>query len=87
MVLVMRDVTAERQLWEQLRQADYDALTGLPNRAHFERRLDGSGEREVGVGTLFSPTQVPRRLHDLHLQSRSCLMTGSSRGGEAEWAT
>ncbi|MFT4103562.1 MAG: EAL domain-containing protein [Burkholderiaceae bacterium] len=39
-VLVLRDATAERALTERLRyQASHDALTGLPNRAEFERCL------------------------------------------------
>jgi diguanylate cyclase (GGDEF)-like protein/PAS domain S-box-containing protein len=55
MVLVMRDVTAERQLWEQLRhQADHDALTGLPNRAHFERRLELAMQQSAGERARFT---------------------------------
>jgi PAS domain S-box-containing protein len=39
LVLVMRDVTHERRLSDQLRyQATHDALTGLANRSHFEHR-------------------------------------------------
>lgn len=39
-VVVMRDVTTERHLSDQLHhQAMHDVLTGLPNRAQFEQRL------------------------------------------------
>ncbi len=55
MVLVMRDVTAERDLWEKLRhQADHDALTGLANRAHFERRLELSMQECADDGMHFT---------------------------------
>lgn len=55
MVLVMRDVTAERDLWEQLRhQADHDALTGLPNRAYFERRLELSMQGRADARARFT---------------------------------
>jgi diguanylate cyclase (GGDEF)-like protein/PAS domain S-box-containing protein len=52
MVLVLRDITQEHAFTERLEhQASHDALTGLVNRAEFERRLraatDGPrGERE-----------------------------------------
>jgi diguanylate cyclase (GGDEF)-like protein/PAS domain S-box-containing protein len=55
MVLVMRDVAPERQLWEQLRrQADHDALTGLPNRAQFERRLELAMQASADPGARFT---------------------------------
>lgn len=41
LVLVMRDVTLERRLSDQLRhQATHDALTGLANRSCFEHQLE-----------------------------------------------
>ncbi|MEO7775808.1 MAG: EAL domain-containing protein [Steroidobacteraceae bacterium] len=55
MVLVLRDITQEHAFTEQLEhQASHDALTGLVNRAEFERRLRGAvdssrGEREHAV--------------------------------------
>lgn len=40
-VIIFRDVTAQRQLAQQLTyQATHDALTGLVNRQEFERRLE-----------------------------------------------
>jgi len=40
-VLTLRDVTERRELEAQLtRQAYHDALTGLPNRRHFQQRLE-----------------------------------------------
>ena len=40
LLAVMRDVTPQRALAHRLRhQATHDALTGLPNRAHFRERL------------------------------------------------
>jgi len=46
LVIVMRDVTPERRLADELRhQATHDALTGLPNRAHFEKSLDATLQR------------------------------------------
>ena len=55
MVLVMRDVAAERHLWDQLRhEADHDALTGLPNRAYFERRLETSMREATHQGARFT---------------------------------
>jgi diguanylate cyclase (GGDEF)-like protein/PAS domain S-box-containing protein len=55
MVLVLRDVTQEHAFTEQLEhQASHDGLTGLVNRAEFERRLRAAadaprGEREHAV--------------------------------------
>ncbi len=55
MVLVMRDVTPERRLSDQLRhQATHDALTGLANRAHFERRLDATLARNLATGQSYA---------------------------------
>lgn len=42
---VFRDVTDERKAEEAIRRADHDALTGLPNRDLFTRRLERSVER------------------------------------------
>lgn len=45
-VVAFRDVSARRKLEEQLRwQAEYDSLTGLHNRAWFERILDTELQR------------------------------------------
>jgi diguanylate cyclase (GGDEF)-like protein/PAS domain S-box-containing protein len=55
MVLVLRDVTQQHAFTEQLEhQASHDGLTGLVNRAEFERRLRAAvdsprGEREHAV--------------------------------------
>ena len=55
LVLVMRDVTAERQLSDQLRhQATHDALTGLANRSHFEHELDVTLRRCQATGQTYS---------------------------------
>jgi diguanylate cyclase (GGDEF)-like protein/PAS domain S-box-containing protein len=55
LVLVMRDVTAERRLSDQLRhQATHDALTGLANRSHFEHELDLTLHRCQATGQTYS---------------------------------
>jgi diguanylate cyclase (GGDEF)-like protein len=55
LVLVMRDVTAERQLSDQLRhQATHDALTGLANRAHFEEQVDMTLRRCQATGQTYA---------------------------------
>lgn len=42
-VLVLSDITTRRQIEQELRQlANYDALTSLPNRDQFKRRLDAA---------------------------------------------
>ncbi|MDA1003135.1 MAG: diguanylate cyclase [Chloroflexi bacterium] len=53
----LRDVTERRVASETIRRlADYDALTGLPNRAHFDRRLTialmEARDARRGVGVL-----------------------------------
>jgi len=58
-VLTLRDVTAQRQLEEQLKhQAFHDALTGLPNRLLFQDRISqqlGAVSRNSRVtGVLFA---------------------------------
>jgi diguanylate cyclase (GGDEF)-like protein/PAS domain S-box-containing protein len=71
MALVMRDVTAERQLWEQLRhQADHDALTGLPNRAHFERQLKLAMQESPDRRTRFAVMFID--LDDFKIVNDSC---------------
>ncbi|MDB6082340.1 MAG: hypothetical protein JWN43_221 [Gammaproteobacteria bacterium] len=55
MVLVMRDVTPERRLSDQLRyQATHDALTGLANRSHFEHELDATLRRSQANGQKYA---------------------------------
>jgi diguanylate cyclase (GGDEF)-like protein/PAS domain S-box-containing protein len=55
LVLVMRDVTPERRLSDQLRhQATHDALTGLANRSHFEHELDATLRRCQTTGQTYS---------------------------------
>jgi diguanylate cyclase (GGDEF)-like protein/PAS domain S-box-containing protein len=55
MVLVMRDVSGERKVWDRLRyQADHDALTGLPNRSHFEQCLEMSMQTDSSLGPRFT---------------------------------
>jgi diguanylate cyclase (GGDEF)-like protein/PAS domain S-box-containing protein len=55
MVLVMRDVTPERKLSDQLRyQATHDALTGLANRSHFEKQLEHTLHRCQGTGQTYA---------------------------------
>jgi diguanylate cyclase (GGDEF)-like protein/PAS domain S-box-containing protein len=55
LVLVMRDVTAERRLSDQLRhQATHDALTGLANRAHFEQQVDMTLQRCQATGQTYA---------------------------------
>ena len=55
---IFRDITAQRALEARLlHQSHHDALTGLPNRAHFLERLDGAlaraARRGEGVTLLF----------------------------------
>jgi diguanylate cyclase (GGDEF)-like protein/PAS domain S-box-containing protein len=55
MVVVMRDVTPERRLSDQLRhQALHDPLTGLPNRAQFEQRLESALKQARKRGTMYA---------------------------------
>ena len=55
---IVNDITERRELQEQLQAAaDHDPLTGLPNRAWFQRRLERAVESaraaEVSLGVLF----------------------------------
>jgi len=57
-VAIVRDISKERALEEKLRRlAYYDTLTGLPNRAHFQRKLQRSIEstrsRGLEIAVLF----------------------------------
>lgn len=55
LVLVMRDVTPERRLSDQLRyQATHDALTGLANRSHFEQLLQATLKRCKSGGLAYA---------------------------------
>jgi diguanylate cyclase (GGDEF)-like protein/PAS domain S-box-containing protein len=55
LVLVMRDVTPERCLSDQLRhQATHDALTGLANRSYFEHQLEVTLQRCQTTGETYA---------------------------------
>lgn len=50
-IALMQEVTERQRLHEQLiRQAHHDVLTGLPNRALFEQRLDITLQRAAATG-------------------------------------
>lgn len=70
-LLVGRDVTAESEAEEKLRtMAHYDQLTGLPNRALFEKRLetalDGGAEDGVRTAILFIDLDRLKTVNDTY---------------------
>ena len=94
-VITARDVTERKQLEARLeRQAFYDPLTGLPNRALFQNRLDRAlriaARGDAAVGVMFLDLDrfkiindsLGHAVGDQLLQSLGARLAGCLRGGD-----